>query len=403
MFRKTMSGFLVLLTSLLLIAFPSVQAWGAGLTIEFEKEQGGKEVDRGIRAIHTADGGYLVLAETMSSYLQGHGKNDALLIKFDDKGLVKWQKTYGGGDDDRVFSVKQTKDGGFIMTGVSQSFTWDLDKNLYLVKTDNLGQQKWYKIYGGKGDDSGRWAEETSDGGFIVVGETNSSGAGDKDIYLIKTNDQGKLQWEQTLGGKKYESGVQVFETKDGGYILAGQTNSTKTGDFDIYLAKVDPKGKKQWDKTLGGSGLDSVNYLQQTSDGGYILAGETSSFNTTGSDAYLLKTDQLGNLQWEKTFPGNGWAVAKSVQQDQEGSFLLAGWTTAKDGKGFDLYLVKTDQTGNKLWDKTLAGSKFDQSFSIQQNNNSILITGWFTEKLKWTKNHNNDVQIYFMKLNLE
>lgn len=403
MLRKTMSGFLVLLTSLLLITFHSVQAWGAGLVVEFEKVAGGKEADRGITAIPTTDGGYLVLAETMSSYLHGHGKNDALLIKYDAKGLCQWQQTYGGGGDDKVFSIRQTKDGGFIMTGVSQSFTWDLDKNLYTVKTDASGQQRWYQIYGGSGEDSGSWVEETSDGGYIIVGETNSRGAGDKDIYLIKTNDQGKLQWEQTLGGKKYESGVQVLETKDGGYLLAGQTNSTETGDFDIYLAKVDPKGKKQWSKTLGGSGLDCVNYLQQTSDSGYILAGETSSFNPTGSDAYLLKIDKQGHLQWEKTFRGNGWAVAKSVQQYQDDSFLLAGWTTAKEGQGFDLYLVKTDQTGRKLWDKTLAGNKFDQSFSLQQSNNSILITGWSTEKLKWTQNSNDDVQVYFMKLNLE
>ncbi|GAB6182091.1 hypothetical protein JCM14036_34100 [Desulfotomaculum defluvii] len=404
MFRKITSGFLVLFAVLFWLTFYSTQAWANQLLTEFEKVEGTKEVDRGITALQTEDGGYVVVAETMSSYLQGSGKYDALLLKFDEKGLLKWRKTYGGGSEDRLLSINQTKDGGFIMTGVSQSFNWGgLDKNVYLVKTDAAGQQKWQRTLGGSSDDSAKWVEETSDGGYILVGETNSSGAGDKDIYLIKTNDQGKLQWEQTFGGKNLDTGVQVLETKDGDYLLAGQTSSTKTGGLDIYLAKVDSKGKKLWTKTLGGSGLDCVNFLQETSDGGYLLAGETSTSNPTGSDAYLIKIDTSGNQQWQKTYRGNGWAVAKSVQQYQDGGFLLAGWTNPKAGRGYDLYLVKTDETGQKLWEKTLAGSKFDLGFSIQQTDNSVMITGWCIDKLKWTQNRNDDVEVFFMKLNLE
>ncbi|ABO49581.1 conserved hypothetical protein [Desulforamulus reducens MI-1] len=403
MLRKIKTRFLILLVSLFLIPFHSLQAWGAGLEIEFEKVAGSSGTDRGTAALQTVDGGYVVVGETMSSYLHGHSKYDAYLLKLDAKGLLKWQKTYGGGSDDRALSIKQTKDDGFILTGVTQSFNQSLDKNVYLVKTDASGQKKWYRTYGGSGDDSGTWVEQTSDGGYIIVGETTSSGAGDKDIYLIKTNDQGQLMWEQTLGGKGSDSGVSVLATKDGGYLLVGQTNSTGAGSFDIYLAKVDGKGKKEWAKTLGGSGLDCVNSLKETTDGGYIIAGESSTYNPTGSDAYLLKIDNAGNLQWEKTYGGNGWAVGKSVQQVPEGGYLLAGWTTAKDRRGFDLYLVKTDEAGKKLWDKTLARDKFDPSFSIQQTNNGIIITGWCIEKMKWTQNRNDDVEVYFMKLKLQ
>ncbi|RYD04365.1 hypothetical protein N752_13405 [Desulforamulus aquiferis] len=378
----------------------SAWAQAAGsFTPEYEKIFGGRQGDRGFHTIETPDGGFIVLGETNSYHMHGSGGTDAYLVKFDDKGYIQWQKTYGGGSNDLGTFIQQTTDGGYIFTGSTKSFNRSSDEKIYLVKTDDKGVEMWFKTLGGTGEDSGSCVRQTLDGGYIVAGQTTSSGAGESDFYLIKLDDQGKVLWEKTFGGKQTEICTSVIETRDGGYLQVGRSNSF--GDsYAIYLVKTDPKGNKIWEKVLGSTDWDTAVHVEETPEGGFILAGESAAENATGLVASLVKTDSLGNLQWERKYSGVGYSIGKSVRQLEAGGYLLAGWTLSKDRSGFDLYLVRTDGYGYRVWEKTLENEKFSQDFSIQQGKSGLTVTGWWADRLKWNPVRDDGVQVYLLKL---
>ncbi len=201
------------------------------------------------------------------------------------------------------------------------------------------------RTYGG---DLAYSVQQTSDGGYIVVGQTNSFGAGGYDIFLIKTDAKGNIQWAKTYGGTGSEKAYSVRQTADGGYIVAGYTTSFGAGEGDIFLIKTDAKGNIQWAKTYGGTGYDGASSVQQASDGGYILTGETSSFGAGLNDIFLIKTDANGNIQWTKTYGGIYWDLASSVQQTYDGGYIVASTTISFGAGSWDIFFVKTDANGN-------------------------------------------------------
>ena len=208
-------------------------------------------------------------------------------------GQIGWTKTYGGGDWDWGYSIQQTLDGGYIVAGETQSFGvgWT---DVYLIKTDANGDVIWTKTYGGSGGDCGNSVQQTSDGGYIIVGGITYF---DCDVYLIKTDANGDVEWTKTYGGSGEDCGNSVQQTSDGGYIIVGKTTSFGAGASDVYLIKTDANGNAEWTKTYGGGGEDCGNSVQQTSDGGYIIVGGTTSFGAGGGDVYLIKTDAYGNV----------------------------------------------------------------------------------------------------------
>jgi hypothetical protein len=205
---------------------------------------------------------------------------------------ITFAKTYGVRGWDVAYSVRQTSDGGYILVGRTAG-------DVLLIKTDAKGNIQWAKTYGGKGSEGASSVRQTADGGYIVVGETNSFGAGGSDIFLIKTDAKGNIQWAKTYGGKDDDFAYSVQQTSDGGYIVAGYTASFGAGERNIFLIKTDAKGNIQWAKTYGETDiLDSgIPSVQQTSDGGYILVSTTISFGAGGADIFLIKTDARGNI----------------------------------------------------------------------------------------------------------
>ncbi|MEW5952870.1 MAG: copper amine oxidase N-terminal domain-containing protein [Bacillota bacterium] len=388
----------------LLAAAPALAA--DALELEWEKTAGARLLDRGLFAIQTDDGGYIVVGETMSegAYLHGNGGYDVYLIKLDAAGYIKWPKTFGGVGNDRGNRVQQTSDGGFIITGEIQVSSPHSNKKLYLLKTDASGAKQWEKTFGGSGEDTGACVRQTTDGGYIITGAATSFGAGQSDVYLIKTDENGKQEWDKTFGGKDDDYGVCVRQTSDGGFIAAGSTSSrSSAGGYDVCLIKTDAGGQTQWEKTFGGAGWDIPNTVEQTSDGGYIMAGRSSSFSQGDFDLYLVKTDARGNKQWEQTHGGSGWDTAKTIKQNQDG-YLVAGWTSSTEDAEFAFLLLQTDANGNKLWQKTLAGEKYDERFSIQETeDNGYIVAGWWNERLKNQQWRNNDMQAYVAKLNVD
>ncbi len=202
---------------------------------------------------------------------------------------VEWTKTFGGTNDDWADSVQQTSDGGYIVAGLTKSFSAG-KSDAYLVKTDCDGNRLWQKTFGGNNDDCAYAVQQTSDGGYIIAGETTSFGAGLSDAYLVKTDSEDNLLWQKTFGGKDSDRAYFVQQTFDKGYVIAGMTDSFGAGKTDTYIIKTDSEGNLQWQKALGGVNNDWAHAVQQTSDGGYIIAGLTRSFGAGNYDVYLVK-----------------------------------------------------------------------------------------------------------------
>ena len=273
----------------------------------------------------------------------------------------EWGKTFGGTDYDRSYSVQQTSDGGYIIAGTTESYGAG-NGDFWLVKTDSNGNKQWDKTFGGTNIDGASSVQQTSDGGYILAGYTGSYGAGNFDFWLVKTDSEGNKEWDRTFGGTSRDEAYSVQQTSDGGYIITG---STEIGGYDFWLVKTDSNGNKQWNATFGGISWDVAHSVQQTSDGGYIFAGYTGSYGAGFTDAWLVKTDSEGHKVWDKTFGGANTDSADSVQQTSDGGYILAGNTYSYGAGRSDFWLVKTDSDGNKQWDKTFGGSNDDDAYN--------------------------------------
>jgi len=280
-----------------------------------------------------------------------------------------WTRTYGGTDADYGYSVQQTTDGGYIVAGYTESYGvggWDV----YLIKTNSLGDTLWTRTYGGTDYDRGYSVQQTTDGGYIVAGYTQSYGAGYEDVYLIKTNSLGDTLWTRTYGGTSSDRGYSVQQTTDGGYIVAGWTFSYGASDGnDVYLIKINSSGNVLWAKTFGQADKKDEGYsVQQTTDGGYIITGRAQTYSLDFFDVYLIKTDSLGGILWMRTYQGGDYDCGESVQQTTDGGYIVAGYTWFYGAIYYRyVYLIKTNSSGDTLWTRTYGGG-FDQGNSVQQ-----------------------------------
>jgi hypothetical protein len=311
----------------------------------------------------TSDGGYIITGRTKS----GVDSYDLYLLKTDFSGDTLWTRTYGGSEYDEGYSVWQTSDGGYIIVGQTESFGAGLS-DVYLLKTDSSGDILWTRIYGGNREDRGYSVRQTSDGGYIIAGETHSFGVGLTDVYLLKTDSSGDTLWTGTYGGRSNDWGYSVQETSDGGYIIAGRTESFGAGLSGVYLVKTDFSGDTLWTRTHGGRQYDRGEAVQQTSDGGYIVVGLTESFGAGLSDVYLLKIDPSGDTLWTRTYGGSDYELGHSVWQTSDGGYIIAGETYSFGAGLADVYLVKTDSSGDSLWACAYGGSDRDRGYSVQQ-----------------------------------
>jgi len=327
------------------------------------KTYGGSDKDRGYSVQQTSDGGYIIAGYTES---YGVGRCDVWLIKTDSEGNKEWDKTFGGSDWDWGLSVQQTSDGGYIIVGGTESYGAG-STDVWLIKTDSEGNKEWDKTFGGSYEDWGESVQQTSDGGYIITGGTESYAAGYSDVWLIKTDSEGNKEWDKTFSGAYAGWGLSVQQTSDGGYIIAGWIYSGDA-DFDVWLIKTDSEGNKEWDKTFGGSSGDWSHSVQQTSDGGYIIAGKTASYGAGGGDIWLIKTDSEGNKEWDKIFRESSYDVGYSVQQTSDGGYIITGGTESYGAGWEDVWLIKADSEGNKEWDKIFGGSLGDCGYSVQQ-----------------------------------
>ncbi|MCL0099053.1 hypothetical protein M1O16_04375 [Dehalococcoidia bacterium] len=279
----------------------------------------------------------------------------------------EWDRTFGGADLEMAYSLQQTRDGGFSIAGSGGAGGVEY-LDVWLVKTDQEGDKEWSRTFGGAGRDTARSVQQTADGGFIIAGETRSFGAGKGDVWLIKTDEEGNKEWNRTFGGAGRDAAWSVQQTADGGFIIAGETRSFDAGKDDVWLIKTDEEGNKEWSRTFGGKHRDGASSVKQTTDGGFIIAGWTRSFGAGQKDFWLIRTDQDGNKEWSRTFGGRYCEGASSVKQTTDGGFIIAGDTKSFGAGGSDFWLVKTDEEGNKEWAKTFGGTDLDLAHSVEQ-----------------------------------
>ncbi len=255
---------------------------------------------------------------------------------------TQFQRAIGGTDDDYANSIIQTTDGGYAVAGTTRSFGAGND-DFYIVKFDGSGTLQWSRTVGGTNVDEARSIIQTTDGGYAVAGFANFFGGGLVDFYIVKLAGSGTLQWSKTVGGTNWDYGYSIIQTTDGGYAVAGFTSSSITGPTDMYIVKLDAGGNLQWTRTVGGTNFDEAYSIIQTTDGGYAVAGLSRSFG----GMYIVKLDAGGALQWSRTV-GGGVDQAYSIIRTTDGGYAVAGTTGSFGAGGYDMYIVKFDASWN-------------------------------------------------------
>jgi len=294
--------------------------------------------------------------------------------------LAEWNQTYGGTEFDIAYSLVQTSDEGYAILGFTSSFGAGLT-DIWLIKTDSDGNIQWHRTYGGENNDySGTHALlQTRDGGYAIAGFTNSFGLGNFDFWLIKTDSEGNIIWDKTYGGIGDDEAFCLIATSDGGYAIAGVTTSFGAGLSDFWLVKTDSEGNMLWDMTYGGTSDECAYALMQTSDGGYALAGVTTSFGAGNWDFWLVKTDADGNQIWNRTFGGIDRDVARALMQTEDNGYIIAGYTSSFTVGDEDFWLVKTDSFGNVQWNKTYGEFGNERACDlVRVNEEGYAIAGW-------------------------
>jgi uncharacterized protein (TIGR02145 family) len=326
---------------------------------------GGSGYEDGRFVQQTLDGGFIIVGSTETF---GNEGNDVWLIKTDVVGNEQWNRTFGGSNNDRGYSVQQSQDGGYIIAGITSSFGAGLN-DFWLIKTNSEGYEEWNQTYGGDWNDTGYSLQQTDDGGYIIVGNTSYGQTARYDIFIIKTDLQGNLEWSQSYGNQNTdEEGFSVQQTDDGGFILVGYTSFLGNGQKDVWLIKTDVVGNEQWNRTFGGSNNDRGYSVQQSQDGGYIIAGITSSFGAGLNDLWLIKTDDIGYEEWSYTFGGSGSDNAFSLQQTDDGGYIIAGNSYSYETNGYDVLLTKTNVFGTEEWSHSIDWGENDIARSVQQ-----------------------------------
>jgi hypothetical protein len=342
---------------------------GTKLESEWHRTYGWRDDAIASSVAQTADNGF-ILAGTID---EGYSRTDMWLVKTDAQGVVQWNQTYGNHDrmdPDYAASVLQTADGGFVLAGTTGlPGTGRLD--MWLVKTDASGVAQWNQTYGmSRYPESAASVLQTADGGFVLVARFGWVPV-DDDFWLVKTDASGVAQWNQTYGGMDLDYAASVLQTADGGFVLAGTTDPYGAGDSDFWLVKTDASGVAQWNQTYGGTGDDWAPSVLQTADGGFVLAGTTTSYGAGETDMWLVKTDASGVAQWNQTYGKTGMdraacvlqptsdgfdhGGAACVLQTADGGFVLAGTTQESYQVGnYDMWLVKTDVSGVAQYDQT-------------------------------------------------
>lgn len=342
---------------------------------EWDSTYGGANDDQGQCVQQTYDGGYIIVGERESG---GRTGIDIYLIKTDSSGNTVWTQTFARVFDDYGECVQQTPDSGYIIAGASGI------GDALLIKTKADGDEDWSETYGGAYGEIGHFVQLTSDGGYILTGRTYSYGPGTpsfNNVYLVKTDDEGTVEWDTAYGGIYMDLGLCVDQTSDGGYIVTGLTSSCLFKCYNVYLIRTDGNGSKVWEQRYvlqDSTGYqDWGEWVEETDDGGFIIAGINDSFQSSFGSSWLIKTDEDGDTLWTRMFPGGGFY---SVHQTSDKGYVVTGGVGLVGPGGGDVYLVKTDSTGATEWTRAWGGNSSETGRAVRQTSGGDYIVAGYT-----------------------
>lgn len=382
--------------------------------IQWQKSYGGSADDYGNSIQPTTDGGYILVGESNSNngdVSNNHGDYDYWIVKTDSSGAIQWQKTYGGSGDDEAYSIQTTSNKGYIISGYSNSTNGDVTGNhggydYWVVKIDSLGTIQWQKSLGGSGEDKANSIQITSDGGYIVSGYSKSSNGdvsgnhGNFDYWIVKLDNLGSIQWQKSFGGSADDTPMFIQPIMNDEYIVVGYTDSnngdvsSNHGSGDCWIIKINNVGTIQWQKTLGGTGYDFGTFIQQISNGDFIMSGCSKSNdgdvngNHGNFDYWIVKLDSVGTIQWQKSLGGSGDDQAYLIQKTTDQGYIVSGYSNSVNGDisdnhgYYDYWVVKTDSAGTIQWQKSLGGTGDDGAYATyaahQISENSYILGGY-------------------------
>jgi len=381
--------------------------------IQWQKSLGGNYIDQANSIAQTNDGGYIVVGNSVSTngnVTAHYGNWDIWAVKINGIGAIQWQRTLGGSNHDYATSIIQATDGDYVMAGYSFSNDSDVTGNhgiadYWIVKLDTIGDIKWQKSLGGNGNDWAQSIIQASDGNYVIAGSSYSTNGnvtgnhGDRDFWIVKIDTVGTIIWQKSLGGVRGDVAYSITQTYDGGFAVAGSSDST-SGDVtghhgsslyhDYWVVKLSSAGTIEWQKSLGGTNNDEACSIIQTADSGYVVAGNSYSNNGDvsgnhgGADYWILKLNSVGTLQWQKSLGGTGDDKAYSMIKTTSGGFILTGYSYSNNGNvtgnhgDADYWIAKLDSVGSIEWQKSLGGSSTDIGHSIiQATDGSFVIAG--------------------------
>ncbi|PKP48339.1 MAG: hypothetical protein CVT95_04550 [Bacteroidetes bacterium HGW-Bacteroidetes-12] len=379
-------------------------------TIQWEKSYGGTNFEQANSVLQTLDGGFVIAGFTFSvdgDVSINNGGSEGWIIKIDATGVIQWEKSYGASLSDYIYTIQQTSDNGFIFSGIKNSTVFPGTNNsadYWIVKLDSIGNVMWDITLGGSQRDAIPFVRQTSDGGFIVSGTSNSldgdvsTNQGDFDVWIVKLDTLGIIEWEKSYGGSGKDIAYSILQTYDDGYIVASSSNSTdgdvtgNKGDFDVWIIKLGSNGSIEWEKSYGGTSIDQISLfpnteiaieaIQQTPDSGFVFAALTTSNDgdvTTqlgGGDYWIVKIDKFGNIIWEKSFGGSSIDVPFSIQLTNDNGFFISGFSESYNSLNVsDFFILKINSNGNSEWQKIIGGSNGDIAYSSKQTSDGGFI----------------------------
>ncbi|QRR02387.1 T9SS type A sorting domain-containing protein [Dyadobacter sandarakinus] len=402
--------------------------------LQWERARGGSRLDQLFALQQTADGGYIVGGASESGISADkseitQGDRDFWILKLAPDGSKEWDKTFGASSEDVLYSLQQTRDGGYILGGYTYGAGGDLSgvvrggSDYWVIKLSADGTKEWDRVFGGDSFEILRGVQQTSDGGYILGGYSNSGISGDKtedrrgtmqtnDYWVVKISANGTKQWDKTFGGGLNDQLYAIQQTRDGGYIMGGTSTSGMGGDksetnqlsgeyeydSDYWIVKIAANGTKQWDRTLGGDGAEDLRALKETSDGGFILGGQSEAIASGdkteepkgASDYWVVKLSPAGEKQWDRTIGSASRDELHALLQSPDGSFILAGSSescacgdkTGKSRGSFDYWVVKLSMNGTTvIWDKTVGSKGADNLRAVAPTSDGGYLLGGYTD----------------------
>ncbi len=354
----------------------STALWAQSPQILWAQTFGGPNNDEAYDIIRTHDGGFVICGMTES---KGFGGKDAWVIKLDPQGKLEWDKTYGEKGDEVANAIIQTSDNGYAIVGSTTS-KGKGKRDIFFVKTDSMGNKLWEGIYGGSKHDVGNDLIQTFDGNYAIVGSTKSIGSGNFDIWILKIDTKGGRIWRKSEGGRGADLGNSITEhPKDSSLIIGGTTFSNANGESDLWMIKINKEGRREWRKNYGSINKDLGNHLLLKSTGEYVFSGSTQPKGERYADYWVVQFTPESWDDWERTYGTAKDESATGACETTDGGTIVSGYTTSYGEGSYDFWLMKFDKTGKQLWQETFGGPDEDRAYAvIATGSNECAVCGY-------------------------